>query len=170
MKKYYRKRKSKNDARLFFALVAFFTVLSLINKVIEFLANHLFIVIILSTLALSIALILLLNKLINSIYKKRILEHEPSIALLKRLNENFNFTHVENFVFDNYYDNENFFDDISEKDYLTYELVYFKKKVLTAIEAARKNALIYDKYSPKVAELQKQFPEYNFILDLIVNI
>ena len=48
------------------------------------------------------------------------------------------------------YDNENFYNDISPKDYLTYQLVYIKKNVKTAFEDAAYNQKLYELYKKEV--------------------
>ena len=50
------------------------------------------------------------------------------------------------------YDNENFYDDISCEDYLTYQLVFLQKKVNQAMEGTLSNKELMNKYNHEIIE------------------
>ena len=95
-------------------------------------------------------------------YEDFLREHSSSLHALNELNEQFTFYDVPNFDMEHPYDNENFYNDIRPKDYLTYQLVYKKKDVLAAINQVRQNAENYASYQNKVA-LCRSFGVYGTV-------
>ena len=59
---------------------------------------------------------------INAKYRKFVNENSEALKQLKELNSQFNFIEIPKFELKHTYDNENFYGDISCKEYLTYEL------------------------------------------------
>jgi len=90
---------------------------------------------------------------INAKYKKFVLENSKALKDLKELNARYNFNKIPNFDMTHTYDNENFYDDISCQDYLTYELVYKQKQISKAIKETRQNKIVYQEYKQKNSEI-----------------
>lgn len=91
---------------------------------------------------------LFLNK--DKEYTNFVLEHSLAIKELKSINEQFEFSHVVISKMSNSYDNENFYETISPEDYLTYQLVYKKKEVVSEINKAETNSKLFQAYKVKV--------------------
>ena len=94
--------------------------------------------------------ILIINKIINSKYRAFILQHSEAIKALGSINKNYRFKKVNSFNMEHSYDNEDFYNDISCEDYLTYQLVYIKGDVLDAIDDCEDNKEIFDEYKEEV--------------------
>ncbi len=91
-------------------------------------------------LAIFLPIFLILRK-----YKEIVRSHSLSFKTIKEIEGKYDFNPIPNFNMYHSYDNENFYSDISCHDYLTYELVYLKKDVLTACEDAEKNHIQFEK-------------------------
>ena len=66
------------------------------------------------------------------------------------INNRYKFKCISNNIFENSYDNERYYDLISCKDYLTYELVYCKNDVLKAIDDAFYNKEVFERYTDEI--------------------
>ena len=65
-------------------------------------------------------------------------EYENSIPrheVIREINKKYDFKKIPSFDMENRYDNEVFYDSISPRDYLTYQLIYIRKDVISAILA-----------------------------------
>ena len=106
-------------------------------------------------LIISIALVLyLVYSYTEKKYKNFVLEHSMAIKEIIKLNEKYVFHTIANFDIDRAYDNENFFSQISPKDYLTYQLVYNQKDVRSAIASSLENKKLYMPYISLVNNCQ----------------
>ena len=104
---------------------------------------------------LLIALVLYLIYLyINKKYTDFVLEHSMAIKEINELNEKYVFNTIPNFDMSHSYDNEVFFNNISTKDYLIYQLVFKKKEVRSAISSALENKKLYTPYISSVNNCQ----------------
>ena len=83
-------------------------------------------------------------------YVQFVLDHSIAIHRLDDINNRYKFKCVSNNIFENSYDNERYYDLISCKDYLTYELVYCKNDVLNAIDDAFYNKKIFERYTDEI--------------------
>jgi DNA-binding transcriptional MerR regulator len=101
-----------------------------------------------------IAIVAIVVIIRNYLYEEFILSHSFAIKEIKKLNEKYQFETVKNFDMSHSYDNENFYDDISEKDYLTYNLVYIKKDVIDAIKNAEENRRLNCVYQEEIGKIQ----------------
>ena len=77
-------------------------------------------------------------------YENFVLEHSVAIRNLKEINTRYVFKYIPNYDLEHSYDNENFYGDISPKDYLTYQLVFLQKKVNQCLKDALVNKEKYD--------------------------
>ena len=76
--------------------------------------------------------------------------HSTAIKRMREINQSFKFHDIQNHIFNHSYDNEVSFMSVSEKDYLTYQLIYKKKEICEAIEQAKENAIKYKLYKEEV--------------------
>lgn len=83
-------------------------------------------------------------------YKNYVDKHSLALAELKVLNETYKFNDVQSFDFGFVFDNENFYNDISTRDYLIYQLQFNINNVIVAINKAKKNKMLFEEYSNKV--------------------
>jgi len=104
-------------------------------------------VIIAAICAISIPIVLVNNK-----YKEFVKIHSISYRNLLEINKKYVFQHLENLDMTYIYDNANFYDDISTKDYLIYQLVYIQKDVKETIKQAGNNRVLFKKYKEEIKE------------------
>ena len=76
-----------------------------------------------------------------------VLEHSKAIARLRAVNAKYVFYIVPDFLLQHSYDNANFYETISPKDYLTYQLVYKKREITEGMRGVAENAKIYPQYT-----------------------
>lgn len=87
---------------------------------------------------------------IKTKYRRFVLRHSVALRQLYSINKEFIFKEIPRYDLNHKYDNEQFYKNISCKDYLTYELVYKQRAVEEAIKNANKNRIMYDKYKSEV--------------------
>ena len=85
-------------------------------------------------------------------------EHSVTLKELDKVNSLFIFKNIENLDLECNYDNEDYYNDISTEDYLTYKLAdnSYMKKVKKAINSTLDNRVIYREYKkciPKESSL-----------------
>lgn len=85
-------------------------------------------------------------------HKEFVISASKSLRAIKSLNAEYSFKEIDDMDMSSYYDNEAYFSTVEPIDYLTYQLVYTKKKALAAIESARENRQLYKGYSQRVSE------------------
>lgn len=86
----------------------------------------------------------------NHKYKKFVLNNSEALKVITVINKNYQFKHIKNFDLSHSYDNRNFYNDISCKDYLTYQLVYIQYEVDKAINDIIENKKIWNRYATEV--------------------
>ena len=100
-------------------------------------------------------------------YEKYVMLHSISIRALFDINNKYKFKNIPEFNLEYYYDNENFYNEISCLDFLTYELVYLKNKIITAIrDASANNEMLKDyvfeiKHKCTLGEFDEIDPHYS---------
>lgn len=94
----------------------------------------------------SIIVLSIVFKIRKRKYTKFVLKHSKAIKELIDLNNQYDFKDVKNLDMEHSYDNEIFYDSISCRDYLTYQLVYIGKKVVTQGYNSIKNKSLFEKY------------------------
>lgn len=90
--------------------------------------------------------------LINKHYRDFVLLHSGALKELETINNHYKFNEVKNFNMDHSYDNENFYNNISCRDYLIYQLVYIQSGVFKAINDSHSNKDKHDKYWNEIKE------------------
>lgn len=95
-------------------------------------------------------MIYLVYEFFNQQYIGFVMDHSIAIKELQELNSKYEFYNITNYNMSEKYDNEFFYGNISPKDYLTYQLVYKKKEVSTAINNASENRKLYKVYINRV--------------------
>ncbi len=99
-----------------------------------------------------LASILIPVSIYNNKYRNFVLKHSSAIMTLNEINERYHFAVVKNQMMTNSYDNENYYGNISPKDYLTYQLIYMQKTILKKINDADSNKVKLEKYEKEVVE------------------
>jgi len=111
------------------------------------------VILVLAFVAISITLgILIPLYVIGEKYKRFVAEHSVSLRKINEINKSFKFKGIPNCDLYHSYDNESFFTDISCADYLTYQLVYTRKKVDQALKDTLDNHNLYIVYKNRVNE------------------
>ena len=85
-------------------------------------------------------------------YNKFVSDHSEAIRNLREINKKYKFKDIPKFDMTHSYDNENFYNDISPQDYLTYELVYKQHNVKDAISDSNDNKELFTKYDREIYE------------------
>lgn len=99
-------------------------------------------------IAISLALILypLIQRLIDQKYENFVREHSIALQQLKKLNQKYHFHIIADCDLKHSYDNQNLYNEISPKDYLTYQLIYMEKSIRQSIDKTYKNRTSYHAY------------------------
>lgn len=103
------------------------------------------IIIVSSTILIGIALLCFFI-IRQKIYINFVQQNSLRLKQLEKINQNFVFYPNINFNQTHTYDNENFYTDISCKDYLIYQLQFIKKDISEQIEKIHNNKLMYENY------------------------
>ena len=84
--------------------------------------------------------------------KKRnfVWEHSNALIRLRAINARYNFYPVPVFCFQHAYDNASFYETISAKDFLTYQLMYQRRKVEEGMQCAFRNSVLYPRYISEI--------------------
>lgn len=88
-------------------------------------------------------------------YRKFILENSITLDKLREVNDKYHFFDLVNYDMSNTYDNQNFYNDISCRDYLTYQLQFKKKEISEQIFKAEKNRENYRKYRDELKSINE---------------
>lgn len=115
------------------------------NPVFVFLLVILAIVLVVLTIVISL-------RVVNKKYKRFVLAHSMAIKNLARINKHYNFNNIKNYDMKHSYDNADFYEIISTKDYLIYQLVYIQKNVYKAMNDAYGNKIMFEKYVQDIKE------------------
>lgn len=90
----------------------------------------------------------------RKIYVQYVEENSESIKMLKHLNTKYVFNEFdESNRFNHTYDNANFYNNISCKDYLIYLVSLKTKEFINKINAVKANRILYNEYDKKVKEI-----------------
>ena len=134
-----------------------------------------YIIIAIITSTVSIGIVLVIHYF--AIQKKHtffVLQNSVYLKQLNEINKRYNFyPHIS---FDQFYtyDNENFYDTISCRDYLIYQLQYIRKKVFDQIDKINTNKQLYSTYLNEIKSIGKfgqfQVPIEKLKLDKLTKI
>ena len=80
-----------------------------------------------------------------------ILDHSIALRALRAINRKYTFLSLPSFDMVYSYDNQNFYESVSTKDYLTYQLVYIAQDVKKAMEDAAVNRSLYTSYQSEAS-------------------
>lgn len=92
--------------------------------------------------------------IINHTYRSFINNHSIALRELMTVNKKYSFLPVDSINYSHSYDNEKFYSEISPKDYLTYQLVYDKKRVIPNLKNAKANHEKYLKYFHEIKNIK----------------
>lgn len=107
----------------------------------------------------------IVEKSLNERYRSFLLEHSVAIQKMNALNQETVFLRIPNLNLMHSYDNADFYENVSEEDYLIYSLVSMQKDVLKAFADAKKNKDLYDKYIQSVCQI-KELHEFDTVCTL----
>jgi hypothetical protein len=85
-------------------------------------------------------------------YRNFVLKHSVALKQLAEINKKYQFKVIPRFNMEHSYDNMNFYEIISPRDYLTYQLVYIKRNVSAALEATLDNKNKFDIYKKEIKD------------------
>ena len=136
-------------------------VVAIISAVLRFLADNLWIIKILIVITATVSIVYAIVHLTKTRYTKIATYTSPGVKALNILNLKYRFGYTTNQNMLNSYDNENFYNDISPEDYLTYQLVYQQNQINEDIKVAHRNSLSYPDYVKEVETIKEEF--YNFL-------
>ena len=91
-------------------------------------------------------------QVVQNKYTKFVITHSAAIKQINDINARYAFKDIPDMDLDHSYDNENMYDDISCKDYLTYNLVYTQKKVNKAMKDTLDNKTLFEKYKQEIKD------------------
>lgn len=172
----YRKRRSKRRVNEFgvvlglcFVIYLMAQVFALIIRVVNFLKNNIWVWLTPIILLIVIGVVYCAVKLIHNRYDKFVKENSKAIDGLIALNKEFVFHSVEPMYFEHSYDNENFYDSVSEEDYLVEKLTHLNhSSVMGNARKASENKRLYATYVDRVKKLG-QFTLSNDVNVLFAN-
>lgn len=95
---------------------------------------------------IAIILLIVYLSIRNKKYIKFVQDNSITLKKLCEINAKYKFYHIENLDMEHAYDNENSFNEISCQDYLTYQLQFKQREVLSQISQAKSNKQNYEKY------------------------
>lgn len=151
------KRNSSTPALFIFLLIigGFILLRGVMSAVENLFTEHLGVVIALVALLAACGIAYAIYCFLNKKYEQFVRQHSIVVHSLEQINREFQFFDIETFDMRHDYDNENFYSDISPKDYLTYQLVYKQRDVKNAIKAAETNASKLEQYRQKVNAIKE---------------
>ncbi len=83
-------------------------------------------------------------------HREFVLKHSMALRELSCLNKKYKFHAITLNTLTHTYDNENFFEDISCRDFLIYQMQYIQREVFQSISLASHNKANYDKYTAEL--------------------
>lgn len=89
---------------------------------------------------------------LNAKYRDFVLQHSSAIKELNNINGHYKFNVIKNYDMKHSYDNEKYYEMISPKDYLIYQLVDKQDDIIDAMNDAYGNKIMYDKYWEDIKE------------------
>lgn len=104
--------------------------------------------------------IIFVNKSIQEKYQNFVLQNSVCLKQLEEINRHYNFYPYICFDQTHTYDNENYFNMISCKDYLIYQLQYLWKKIYYQINKVNHNNQKYSEYLKEIQSIT-QFGQFN---------
>lgn len=126
--------------------VNYFSILAAMDKT---LLGIIALVIFLSFLIVILSIVLPVA-IVRRKYRNFVIKHSLALKQLDEINKKYQFLWIPNFDMKHSYDNERFFNDISPKDFLTYQLVYIQKKVNLALKNTLDNKSKFDTYKKAI--------------------
>ena len=102
------------------------------------------------TNCLGVGLFFLIRYLVNKPYNVFINNHSLSIKNLKRINNDYRILNYSDTYLSHEYDNENFYNNISNVDYLIYQLQFIQRDVIQNIKIEKENLSRFDHYQKLV--------------------
>lgn len=108
-----------------------------------------FMAVIVFLVAIVVAIAIVFDK-----HHKFVIAHSTALAKVKELNRKYVFATVNNWYEKHTYDNANYYDTISCKDYLTYILQFKMRDAIQSIKDANRNKSMYNQYVRELNDCQ----------------
>lgn len=86
-------------------------------------------------------------------YGKFILEHSVLLKNVNKINSKYNFNDVNQTKLKKIYDNKKIYQTLSQKDFLTYQLMYMKKDEVEKIKVVEENRRVDDLYMNEINQI-----------------
>lgn len=110
------------------------------------------ILIVLIIIFLAIGIYFLVKSKSTAKYRNFVLDYSMALREIKAINKEYNFYNIPNCNMSNSYDNEDNYNNISLKDYLTYQLVSSKDKIYDAMDKTFDNNHLYKQYLKEIGK------------------
>ena len=91
--------------------------------------------------------------IVYNIYKNFVIEHSLVLNRIRLINEKYHFNEIHLVKFEISYDNENYYDNVTTQDYLTYELQFKQKEVKEQIRLVLENYNMYELYTSDINDI-----------------
>lgn len=84
-------------------------------------------------LVVALIILAILLFIIYKKYERFVFEHSISLQKLDEINKKYDFHYIKPYKLENSYDNEKYYEMVSQKDFLIYKLQYSQKEVKNII-------------------------------------
>ena len=91
----------------------------------------------------------------KNIYKDYIFKYSNLIKNIKLVNSKYIFKDIKRYTYNHSYDNEIYYNSVSPKDFLTYQLIFNRKEVLDNIKLVKENVTMYQEYEKEYKSIEK---------------
>lgn len=95
---------------------------------------------------------LIIYAIVKSKYKNFVIIHSVSLKKQKEINTKYHFISYPDLNWNHSYDNENIYEDITTRDYLTYQLTYYKSQASKALNDSLTNKSVFESYKREIKE------------------
>lgn len=152
----YRRRRSKRNRNELGVVVALCFIIYLVSQIFIFLLNNIWLLVIPSVLLAVVGVICGVIRLVHKRYDKFVQRNSKPISGLIALNNEFKFNSVQPMHFEHSYDNANFYDSVSEEDYLVEKLTHLNhRSIWENVRKAEENKRLYSTYIDRVNKLRQ---------------
>lgn len=101
-----------------------------------------------------IGIVYIVHRFTQKKYNNFVLQNSEHLKQLTEINSRYNFYPYINYDQIHTYDNEKFYNSVSCKDYLIYQLQYISKKLFTQINKINSNKQLYTKYLAEIGSIE----------------
>ena len=91
-------------------------------------------------------------------------EHSVALRKIRAINNKYSFNKIPNYDMEHSYDNNDFYPNVSCKDYLTYQLVYLQGKISKVLRDTLENKINFESYKKEISSCH--YGEYDVDISL----